>query len=575
MPEDIAILLRAMTGVSHYLRALQERNIPFVADGGSGFADRYEVLQLKALLRVLANPADAVALVTVLRGPLAGIPDRALHAYARDHGPAGWSWRMEPDRKRHPLVSTALERLRDLAGRIGGGAPIDTISAALRETTLPESLASADEGAQRVANLERLATLAASLASEGVYSLEETLEELDQLLVEGLGESALADEGLQAVRVLTIHKAKGLEFPIVFVPDLGRRVSHDRERRKLWAPVRLPGASGRPPFGLRLGDSVSAWEAIRGFEQKDHEEAETRRILYVAMTRARERLILVNSERSSKKGNVGLLSRLGLRRGGRPAGRTGRVPCWLCPRGLGGVPVDPTSARGTRRRTLGAGGPSLQRALGMRRGERGALLGVPEQGARRGRRRRGRGRAPRPRGAGDEIDGRSALARSVGTGIHLAMEGWGGREGEELVARAVGFASEEARRAGADTAQAAAEAEQVARTFLASELGERWRSAEILGREIPFLLPDGDRQWRGKIDLLYRLDGAVHVADFKTDRLDSGAKSRSVEETAREQARAYEGQLSAYAGAVVAGMGTAEPPRCEVWFLREGLRVVL
>jgi ATP-dependent helicase/nuclease subunit A len=110
--KQITLLFRAFTNVTHYLRPLRERGIPFVVDGGRDFLKRPEVSQMMAILRAASNPADQPSLLAYLRSPAGGVSDVELARHAESGG--RWSWRSEPDEERCPNIAAAFRVLREL-----------------------------------------------------------------------------------------------------------------------------------------------------------------------------------------------------------------------------------------------------------------------------------------------------------------------------------------------------------------------------------------------------------------------------------------------------------------------------
>jgi DNA helicase-2/ATP-dependent DNA helicase PcrA len=248
---EIAVLVRTHAIARPILRTLDARQIPFALKGGQGFYDRPEVRDLIASLRLLANPADRIA---------------EARLQLRGWAPAG-------------ELARALLEVRALAQQRG----VDEVFYELMERTrlLDQQLAGAPGGERpRVqANVARFGELVDEFcASRPDQSLQAFLAHLDLVLLSGVGEEVPETEAdVDAVQVMTIHQAKGLEFEAVFVPAL--------------VEGRLPQATWRDGFELPaevLEPSIRARE--------DH-IAEERRLLYVAMTRSRGRLFLSWAER--------------------------------------------------------------------------------------------------------------------------------------------------------------------------------------------------------------------------------------------------------------------------------------
>jgi len=547
LPGDIFLLLRAVTNLPLYLRPLRERGIPFVVNGGKEFAQRPEVVQMVAALRALARPGDPVALLAFLRSPAAGVPDPELLAWAE--GGARWSWRDACDPGRFPAVARGLGLLRALAD---GGREC-TADRLVRQVVSRFHLltlgASAYEGAQRVANLRKLEARLAALCRDGDLTLNEALDEIEQERAHDLeGESPLADEGSDALHVLTIHSAKGLERPIVIIPDLARERGGNRNS-PLLRGGRGPG--GEAVVGLSVDGNTDLERVYLDREQTRHEEAEEIRTLYVGVTRARERLILARAPSRTMVPWLTALSAWGF------DARSGAADGAL----LAGGAVIHRSLRPTPRRfrppaPSPRGEPEAvarhARALAALRGAARPPLAAPsgvreDDAARRERADAGTGRRDRD------------LARAVGTVVHWLLERWDLASRESLLDLLSGEV-ERGDPAGADLAAVEREARLVLEAFLAGGLPERLRAVAILGREVPLLLRREDGvAWQGSLDLLFReANGEVVIADYKTDAVEAGAAER------------YAGQLEVYAEAVRRALTLAAPPRTELWFLRSG-----
>ena len=293
---EIALLLPAMTAGPLYARALHGRGIPFVMEGGKAFGARPEVQLMMALLQTVADPADPIGFLAVARSPLGAATDLELARFAAAGG------RLPPRRHIDPEAFPGIARTARLIGELRTsteGLPVDeTVRRCIECTPILPIVAIGSEGAQRAANLRSLAAGASRIAREQGLSLDATVETLrGQIERDKSGETPLADEGLEAVRVLTVHRSKGLEFPVVFVADLRREDrpnggQGERIGRTSWRETEGPAVL------MRAGRStlLSAAEVLRQIEEAGHELAEAVRCFYVACTRARERLFLVQSD---------------------------------------------------------------------------------------------------------------------------------------------------------------------------------------------------------------------------------------------------------------------------------------
>jgi len=298
-PRDVVVLTRATTDLRTYERALEAAGVPTYLIGGRGYWGHPQVLDVVSYLRVLANPLDEEALYTVLASPMVGASMDALVLAGAAGDPwsalAGSGGRLaglqEDDAARLAAFVGLVAGERALVGEISLEALIDR---ALERTGYDVAVLALPGGRRRLANVRKLMRLAREHEAAHGPELRGFLELVDARS-RGRGadaresEAPVEGEALDAVRLMTIHRSKGLEFDTVCVADLGR------VRRTQWDLIRL-GADGR--IGLRLSPpgSAKATQALDykalGDERQATEADEERRLFYVAMTRARERLVL-------------------------------------------------------------------------------------------------------------------------------------------------------------------------------------------------------------------------------------------------------------------------------------------
>ena len=580
---DIAILFRAMTHSGLHARALRAAGIPFVVEGGRDFHERPEVSDLLMLLRAVASPNDAPALLAVLRSPLGAVPDGEMARFARAGGRLGRPDAAAPDPAAHPNLARALawlERFRAATHRLPADAVVEQV---LASTPLALLHAATHDGPQRLQNLRKMAAIARDRAARGL-SLPEAIAVIEAAF-EGRapeGESPLADETHDAVRVLSIHKAKGLEYPVVFVPDLGREEGRGGRDTGAAAAWLRRGDAGYLALRLEAGRWNAAW-ALHALEARRHEEAEERRVFYVACTRARERLILVNSHRDRRAPWRDRLAVLGYR-----PGEDGAFPADGL---LGGGDVEHRVLRPAATPPRRVPVPDLrpiERAARAGRDAGAALTAaaVPPLRSPSGTRPEdhahpeGTAAAARPvrpaRSGGDDRGRRQdvpEVRRLAGIAVHAALEAWDLRDGRALLKRA---ADEAARAVDLEIplpAGAAGLAAAVAREtavilegFLASPLPARLAAATLHGREVALLWrAAGGRVWTGACDILFEEDGTLVVGDWKTD---------DVTGEPTVMAAAYREQMSRYLEAVRAAC-PGRAVRGEILFVRRGLAVPL
>jgi ATP-dependent exoDNAse (exonuclease V) beta subunit len=308
---DIVLLTRATTDLRVYERALEERGIPTYVIGGRGYWAHPQVIDIVSYLEAVANPRAEEALYTVLASPLVGVTGDALvilAAVARERGVDPWAVLREPDGGFDGLAASERDRLAAFAvwfageRRVAGRTPVESlIDRAIELTGYDLAVLGMPGGSRRLANVRKLMRLAREHEAAHGSDLHDFLELVTRRAGVGAGppggaglearesEAPVEGEALDAVRLMTIHRAKGLEFDVVCVADLGRG---PRWRTEL---VRV-GRDGR--IGLRLAEpgtgrreSALDYRAL-GEERQAAEALEERRLFYVAMTRARERLIL-------------------------------------------------------------------------------------------------------------------------------------------------------------------------------------------------------------------------------------------------------------------------------------------
>ncbi len=304
---DIALLLRELVNVSAYEDALRRFGIPYHIIAGYGFFETMEARDLLSFLLFLAEPDDPVALAAWLRSPMVGVSDEALFGLFVGAGislPEKTS-----DFSTVPLPQPEQAKLRRAQELLAEArAKVDRISVRellewlINETRYDAVVAALPHGRQRLANVRKFIRMAQEI-SEGLRLNVRGLVRYVKELVEGevrIGEPPLAGAVTDAVQIMTIHAAKGLEFPIVIVPMLGEVNAPQSSGEDLVADsdkgiaVRLRDEAGE---GLER-NQMPRFQAVDE-RRKMRERAESERLLFVAWTRAKDRLILVGS--SSEK----------------------------------------------------------------------------------------------------------------------------------------------------------------------------------------------------------------------------------------------------------------------------------
>lgn len=301
---DIAVLLRTVNVLPPIQKAFQSFGIPYLIEGGRTFYETREVRDLILLLRCIADLGDEIALAGVLRSPLCGLSDESLlrikigqrrfSSILYGVGEMKALLPEEDERERLERFAGLIQRLRRRRDEVS---PDRLLIEAIDATDYESGLS----GRQRSNIVKLLAQLREGHAAEPA-PLEEVIRKLDYLRHAGGEAEAPPDDSSDAVRVMTIHKAKGLEFPVVFLAALHRKTGGNEP------VIRLSGAAG---LGLSWRDPETAEEVkdlayLRAAEEREaKEEAEENRLLYVAMTRAEEHLVM-SLARTDRPGGVGL-----------------------------------------------------------------------------------------------------------------------------------------------------------------------------------------------------------------------------------------------------------------------------
>lgn len=286
---DVVCLFRALTAAPEYEEALRAAGVPYRTVGGRQYGERSEVGWALAALRAIEDPYDPVALVATLRSPFFGVPDDALLALAGPQAPRTYLAPLPPGA--HPALARAWAVLQDGHARRGHEPPAAVVEALYASTEVLATYGLDPHGEQRVANLLRLVDVARSLEARGRPTLRALVHWLEAQTQGGAEEteSPVADEGDDVVRLMTVHAAKGLEFPVVVLAD----PAWERGRHHPRILVDRQGGTLAVSLGPADGGTVATatLEALREREAR-REAAEELRLLYVAATRARDHLVL-------------------------------------------------------------------------------------------------------------------------------------------------------------------------------------------------------------------------------------------------------------------------------------------
>lgn len=290
---DVAVLFRSRLHILAIEQAFIEYNIPYVLSGGIGYYQTQEILDFYNYFKFLLNPADDIALLGILRSPFFAISDAELYEVSLAAGKVSFWEKIQllANRRRATQhLRRAAEILSDdlvHANRM----PIPfLVQRIFRQTGWQGTVAGLTLGRQHAANVQKLLRIARDFEGKGFVTLYDFVERLRSLInEEGREGQASIEEAEDAVKVMTIHAAKGLEFPVVILPFTHQKFRYDRQ----------PFIDSSVGLAFKIKCESDYDEEITpplyhylSQRSKQKTEAEEKRILYVACTRAKDMLII-------------------------------------------------------------------------------------------------------------------------------------------------------------------------------------------------------------------------------------------------------------------------------------------
>lgn len=606
-PRHVAILFRTFAHLRICLEAFRRHHLPCLTEGERHFYERQEVIDCSLVWRLLADPCDELAVVGVLRSPYGGCSDAEIESIVRRGFPDDWT---QASSLTHlpPIFSI----LRSLRAEIQSLPVPEAIQHVFHTLPLAELAAASLDGEHALANVCKLRDLMLDLAAGSGLSLRELVRQLKEWVDDppDMGERAIVEEGLMsqgpagAIRLMSIHKAKGLEFPMVILAGLHREVDHRTTR------VRTSHDWLTDTVGLRLGPAADLGGIYLETKLAERQRAEQVRLLYVAMTRAQRRLVLsaaLHGKGTIKKGTfLSLIANgLDLDVPAMVEAAKAQSPCEQLVENVAvttsvvpvpqpvkkAKPAQPTwkaampDSAGHQRRweewmqqmemtrktplflsaTGTKGAPSLP-----------ATSTVPgECSVESAGKSPGEPTAP-PRKKTASQPGSPDRSAVIGTLAHHVLHGWDFAAEPGAMPAWIEdccriYLSE---RWASETDGVCAELQELFAHFVESEPYAILRQAEILGREIPFAMPwesEGADAQRiparvieGVIDVMYRRGEQIWIADYKTHQVEEHTLANVVQE--------YRVQLEIYRRAAASAWGRS-PVRAQLIFLRSGLSV--
>jgi len=268
-----------------YAEALQARGVPHVLVGGKSFHEREEVGTIRSALSAIEWPDDSLSVYATLHGSLFAISDADLLSYRTEYGQ--WHPFRVPQEVTEPLepIKRALEILRELSRKRNLRPISETINQLLTATRAHAGFVMRPGGEQALANVLHVAQLARQYEARGAVSFRGFVEELLQAAEEGAhAEAAIFEEGSEGVRMMTVHKAKGLEFPIVILADVTCKIAPNEPDRYLDAEREL--------CAVKLAGWTPQDVIDHSAEEHARDLAEGIRLAYVAATRTRDLLVV-------------------------------------------------------------------------------------------------------------------------------------------------------------------------------------------------------------------------------------------------------------------------------------------
>jgi ATP-dependent helicase/nuclease subunit A len=544
----VAMLFRKLTQADTYLDALRRYQLPYVIEGEKHFYRRQEVIDLLNVLRVLENPNDSIALVGILRSPLGGLTDREVYQlreaklfdYRHHDRLVLWA------SPRAAAIRRLYDRLEQLRHEVVVAPLAMAVQLVFDRLPILELAAASLHGEQAVANLLKVKQTAADLSDRPRLTLAGFVDLMVARIEEqpDEAESPLAEELTDAIQVLTIHKAKGLEFPIVVLPGLHQGTGRERS---------LPMVSydwSSNLYGLSLGTHRTMNSIFVQEKLQAREDAERRRVLYVGMTRAKELLVLSGgvAERAVGETVLGLLQEVGEGEVGVPSTTALTIGRSAIPHTVVHAP-DRKWARRPLSTVHGLHGLDFasiasrwhQRTSAWTEARMTPVHVTPTALI-----------ESTKSAQGYRLDrvGSADLGRLGGYIAHRILERWdfavdpsGFRDQIALAIRTC--LTDEQQRTASTLSESLHDLFSI---FGRSEIYGKLRSATILGREVPFAMPwEKGQVMEGVIDLICQLDGRIWIADYKTDAVPA--------EAVQTRAEVYRPQAEIYKMAVQQSLG--------------------
>jgi len=311
MYRDIVILLRSMTWAPQIMEEFKQQGIPVYANLSTGYFQATEISIMMSLLKIVDNPYQDIPLASVLRSPIVGLSEKELAQIRLQDKKSSFYDALaalcasKPDALLEELydkVRPFYDGLKEWRSMARKGALSELIWHLLRETRFYDFVGGLPGGKQRQANLRALYDRARQYESTSFRGLFRFLRFIERMqdLGEDLGAARALGEQEDVVRLMTIHSSKGLEFPVVFIAGLGREFNTMDLRKAYMLDKEFGFAAKYVNAQKRISYPTIAQMAFKK-KKKMEMLAEEMRVLYVALTRAKEKLYLVSSVKDAEK----------------------------------------------------------------------------------------------------------------------------------------------------------------------------------------------------------------------------------------------------------------------------------
>ena len=292
--EDIVILMRSpSTRLLDYRRALESRGIRCAADAGEDFFASMEIAVLFSFLQVIDNPRQDVPLIAVLRSPLFGfVPDELAALRSQQRTGDFYDALLLSEDGHSKAFLAVLRSLRDSAAHLSVR---ELLSEIYRKCNVLGIFGAMHRGAERKDNLLAFLKLSEDFARTGRQGLFDFVRTLREQLASGEAAAMQTTHASSGVRIMSIHKSKGLEFPVVILSDLARRFSNMDFQSSVLVHPQLGLGPVCVDARRHIQYPTIARQALERTLRREA-KAEELRVLYVAMTRAKEKLVMVHTQ---------------------------------------------------------------------------------------------------------------------------------------------------------------------------------------------------------------------------------------------------------------------------------------